>query len=315
MQIWDPKRPTESSWNSPHRLCAAIEIASDELGRPYWRMGKLRSLHLVASMLLLASAGRAQVLFDGTQGLPAQQGWTFFATGGSQSLNNGGVQWDTSAANSYQGGYSLTAPTALKRTNGFTLEFTLQVPTETHANTNRAGFSVILLADDRSGVELGFWTNTIFAQTDSPLFTHGEDTNFSISAGFVTYALTLRATDYVLRADGTPILTGPIRNYEAFTGFPDPYSTPNFMFFGDDTTSAGGVLALKKVVLVTPPRLSLVGGRLLSWTGVAGQSYTVLASSNLVNWESVQTVTATNNNFSYTNNSSEAAQFFRVSYP
>jgi len=265
--------------------------------------------------LLLVDSVRAQVLFEGAQGLPVQQGWTFFATGGSQSLNNGAVQWDTSTVNSYQGGYSLTAPTALKRTNGFTLEFTLQLATETHANTNRAGFSLILLADDRSGVELGFWTNAIFAQTDSPLFTHGEDTNFSTSAGFVTYALTLRALDYVLRANGTPILSGPIRNYEAFTGFPDPYSTPNFMFFGDDTTSAGGVLALKRVVLVTPPQLSLLDGRLLSWTGVAGQSYTVLASSNLVTWEAMQSITSPSNQFSYTNNSSAAVQFFRVSYP
>ena len=278
-------------------------------------MAKFRRFQLVASVLLLSSAARAQVLFDGALGLPSAQGWAFFATGGSQALNNGAVQLDTSAVNTYQGGYSLIAPTALNHTNGFTLEFTAQVLAEAHANTNRAGFSVILLAGDKRGIELGFWTNTIFAQADSPLFSHAEDANFPTSSGFVTYGLTLRTTDYVLRANGTPILTGPLRNYEAFAGFPDPYSTPDLIFFGDDTTSAGGVIALKKVVLITAPKLSLVSSQLITWTGVAGQSYTVLTSSNLVTWDAVQTVTSATSGFSYTNNAGAMAQFFRVSYP
>jgi len=266
-------------------------------------------------VVLLAGAVQAQILFDGALGLPSAQGWTFLITGGSQSLNNGTVQLDTSAANTYQGGYSIIAPTPLDRTNGFTLEFTAQILAEGHANTNRAGFSVILLSDDKNGIELGFWTNTIFAQADSPLFNHAEDTTFSTSSDFVTYSLTFLATNYVLRANNTPILSGPIRNYEAFAGFPDPYSTPNFIFFGDDTTSAGGVVALKKVVLIMPPQLSFAHDQLLTWTGVAGQSYTVLVSSNLVSWEILQTVTSATSNFSYTNNSITAVQYFRVSYP
>jgi len=278
-------------------------------------MVRFRRFQLFTGVVLLVGTVRAQVLFDGALGLPASQGWTFFATGGSQSLNNGAAQLDTSAANTYQGGYSLVAPTALHHTNSFTLEFTAQVLAEAHASANRAGFSVILLSDDKRGVELGFWTNTVFAQADLPLFIHAEDTSFSNSTGFVKYALTFRAADYVLRANGTPILAGPLRNYEAFVGFPDPYSTPNFMFLGDDTTSAGGVFALKKVVLITAPQLSLAGNRLITWTGVAGQSYTVFASSNLVSWDAVQAVTSATSSFSYTNSSSAAVQFFRVSYP
>jgi len=53
----------------------------------------------------------------------------------------------------------------------------------------------------------------------------------------------------------------------------------------------------------------------LRWTGVAGQSYTVLASSNLVTWEAVQTVTAAGSDFSYTNSANAPVRFFRVSYP
>jgi hypothetical protein len=273
------------------------------------------SICFVTGAVLWASQSRAQVLFDGAFGLPATQGWSFMAAGGSQSLVGGAVQLDTSALNTYQAGYSISAPIALNHTNGFTLAFTAQVPAEAHANNNRAGFSVILLSDDKHGIELGFWTNTIFAQSDSPLFTHAEDTNFSTVAGFVNYALTLRATSYVLLANGTPILTGPIRDYEAFSGFPDPYSTPDFIFFGDDTTSAGGVLALKKVVLVPAPQLASEPNRQIIWTGVAGQAYSVLASSNLVNWSTVQTATSATTSFSYTNNSIAVARFFRVSYP
>jgi len=278
-------------------------------------MVSLRSFLLLALVSSWSLVLPAQVLFDAGVGLPSGQGWTFFATGGSQVLENGAVKFDTSAANSYQGGYSRTAPTVLDRTNGFTLEFTLQVSAESHANASRAGTSVILLANDKQGIELGFWTNTIFAQSDSPLFTHAEDAAFVTGEALVTYSLTVLATNYALRADGIPILSGPIRNYEAFVGLPDPYETPNFLFFGDDTTSAGAVMALRKVVLITPPQLTYDGDQVLRWTGVAGQSYTVLASSNLVTWEAVQTVTAAGSDFSYTNSANAPVRFFRVSYP
>jgi hypothetical protein len=269
---------------------------------------------LLNGILLSADYSRAQVLFDGALGLPATQGWTYFVTGGTQTLTNNHALLDTSAANSYQGGYSLLAPARLNHTNSFTLAFTAQLLFEAHANNNRSGFSVIVLSDDRHGIELAFWTNAIFAQSDSPLFMHAEETNYSTTS-LVDYALTLRATNYVLQANGAPLLTGPIRNYEAFNGFPNPYRTPNFIFFGDDTTSASGALALKEVVLVTAPILSVNFNRQIAWTGVAGQTYSVLSSSNAVNWATVQTVTSATTNFIYSNNVSSSPQLFRVSYP
>jgi hypothetical protein len=267
----------------------------------------------VAIALAWPAPGSAQVFFDGTQGLPADQGWTYFVTGGTQTHLDDGVQLDTTSALAYQGGYFLAAPTALDRTNGFTLAFTAEMLGETHANNNRAGFSVILLANDKHGIELAFWTNTLFAQSDAPLFTHAEDVHYSATAR-VDYALTLRGTNYVLQANGTPILTGPIRDYEAFSGFPNPYNSPNIIFFGDDTTSASGAFALKNILLVTAPTLTMDRNRQLTWTGVAGQTYTVLSSSNLVDWSAVQTVTSTTRQFLYTTDAS-SSPFFRVSYP
>ena len=87
---------------------------------------------------------------------------------------NGVALLDTSLAHSTQAGWSQVLGPGLDRAKGFALLFSAQLDAETHKNTNRAGFSVILLADDKQGIELGFWTDTIFAQSDAPLFTRAE---------------------------------------------------------------------------------------------------------------------------------------------
>ena len=53
----------------------------------------------------------------------------------------------------------------------------------------------------------------------------------------------------------TPRVGIRVRDYTAFSGFPNPYSSTNFLFLGDDTTSAGGAFVLKNVTLVTVPKL------------------------------------------------------------
>ena len=255
----------------------------------------------------------AQVLYDGSLGVPAGQGWAYAAFGATQTAISGGVQLDSFAVNTYQAGYSLTT-SRLNRTNGFTLRFTSRLVAEAHANNNRAGFSVILLADDKHGIELAFWTNTIFAQADSPLFTHAEETNFSTTA-FVDYALAFHPTNYVLTANGTPVLSGPVRDYTAFSGPINPYSSTNFLFFGDDTTSAGGTLILNKVVLITAPQLVARPNKQITWTGVSNQTYTVQSSSNLTSWAVEGSATSASSQFMFTNASAVSPRFFRVVYP
>src|ERR1035441_2442642 len=109
----------------------------------------VRSWLVAGFLLVIPFSVSAQILFDGSLGLPAGQGWTYFAPGATQTLTNNAVLLDTSAANSFQGGYSLTT-SRLDRTNGFALLFTSQMLAEAHANNNRAGFSVIVLADRKS---------------------------------------------------------------------------------------------------------------------------------------------------------------------
>ncbi len=259
----------------------------------------------------------AQILYDGGQGtLPANQGWTYGAFGGAtQGVVNGSVLLDTTLPGSVQAGWTRSSPTPLQRTNGFTLLFTAQVIAENHSSTNRAGFSVIVLSADKRGIELGFWTNLIFAQSDTPLFTHAEEALWSTSTGHVQYALTMLATNYVLRANGTPILAGPVRDYTPFTGFPDVYETPNFLFLGDDTSSATAVAGIRQVILVQPPSLRQVSSEVVSWSGISNLTYRVEASTNLVNWTSVGDVSSLTSDFFYTNGTPVPLQFHRLAFP
>jgi hypothetical protein len=92
------------------------------------------------------------------------------------------------------------------------------------------------------GVEIAFWENEIWAQLDSPLFTHGEGTVFDTNVGLVQYDLAIQGDSYSLYAGGSDILNGALRNYSAHKN--QVYSMQNFLFFGDDTSSAAGVSEL-----------------------------------------------------------------------
>ena len=72
----------------------------------------------------------------------------------------------------------------------------------------------------------------------------------------------------------------------------DPYETPDFIFLGDDTSSAAGAFALTSVVLIRPPVLAMGADGRVAWPGLAGVEYTVEASANLVTWQTVGTARA-----------------------
>jgi hypothetical protein len=260
---------------------------------------------------------RAQVLYDAGLGTyPEGQGWSYAALGAvTKTLTNNSVFMDTSATLSTQAGWSQIIPTSLNRTNGFTLLLSALLDSESHSSTNRAGFSLIVLGDDKRGIELGFWTNSVFAQSDSPLFTHAEEASFSATTSFVNFALTILSTNYILRADGAAILSGPVRDYTAFNGFPNPYRTANFIFFGDDTTSAGASVNIRAVTLILPPTLSMPNSDVISWTGVSNQTYSVQSSTSLTTWTIVGTSFSPTSSYSFTNTSTDSVRFFRVAFP
>lgn len=222
-------------------------------------------MKLFASVLLflLPLSIQAQTLYNETAGtLPASQGWLTYITDSTTNatqtyIANQGVQLVTTSP--ARAGYFNKNPIfgtpvnpafpTLNRNTGFAIQFDLLVSSEIHTNTDRAGFSIIALASDSRGIELGFWNNEVWAQNDdtSSIFTHGEGVGFSTTAR-TSYQLTLLGNQYNLAANGTSILTGNLRNY---TTFGIPYTNNNFLFLGDDTTSADADITLGRVALLT----------------------------------------------------------------
>ncbi|MBD2342645.1 choice-of-anchor Y domain-containing protein [Anabaena subtropica] len=259
------------------------------------------------------------VLYDGSlAGLPTSQGWLKFGAsaaippaigiGGTESAITGGTQLNsvTSAPNQLIGSsgysnhnsytpvlYNQSFP-VLDPVKGFTLSFDVKINSENNSDTNRAGFSVIVVTSDKTkAIELGFWTNEIWAQTASPLFTHSttERAFRNTTTAVTRYHLVVENNTYKLFApdSSTPILSGNLRDYTAFnhtTGalspinsLPfDPYETPNFIFFGDNTTSARASSDISRVELQTNTRVRFVPNA--DYNGQANLSFRAWDGSN-----------------------------------
>lgn len=224
------------------------------------------ALFAISNGLILLAASVpavAVVLYNGLSTpsqTPAQQGWVYlatpFPTAPSATATSSGTVLDTGDIKN-QAGYFRQSPSALNRLNGYTINFTVQINSENHGtNTNRAGFSVLVMSDRLSsekqpyGIELGFWQNSIWAQNTG--FTRGESVSFNTQAAWHNYKLKVVGSSYQLFVDGsaTPILQGSLRQYTGYTpppGYPNPYTTPNLIFLGDNTTSAKAKVTVKLV--------------------------------------------------------------------
>lgn len=229
-------------------------------------------------------------LYDGT-GAPAAQPWlTFTNAGGTQTAGSGPVNLNTLGNNAFYAGYSNysvnpagPAVGSLKNNSfpvldpiaGYTLNFTVQILSQVNASPNRAGFSVIALSNNNQGIEIGFRSADIFSQSTS--FTVAEQNTSpsiaTLTAALTSYSLNILGSTYTLSNGGNTLLTGALRNYSSFGA---PYTTPNFIFLGDDTTSASAAINLGAVSLTTgsaagvpfgfSPTLGLVA--LATWGGV-----------------------------------------------
>ena len=253
---------------------------------------RLCSTGLAAAWLLICCSGsHAAVLYNGSLGtVPSAQGWYYVTaplTGASatQSAGVGATTLDTTPVPGESAGYPNIVPIfpphpgvgVLDSSAGFVLRFTVQVVSENHSgSTDRAGFSVIVIDSNRKGVELGFWTNEVWAQTDTPLFTHSatEYADFDTTAAVTRYDLAFHGSTYSLSVAGSPLFDGLLKDYSAFNhvaaGLPmAPYETPSFVFFGDDTGSASAKVAISRVDLVPEPASAAI--LLLGWAAVRGR--------------------------------------------
>ncbi|MEM8536177.1 MAG: hypothetical protein AAGF95_35455 [Chloroflexota bacterium] len=217
------------------------------------------------------------VLYDGTLGtLPGEQGFQFRTVSPNPSepsdqnylTAENVTMLDTTANRDNLAGYFARDELlpVLDREAGYTLRFEVQVLAEKHDGSDfnndglddRAGFNVIVLSNDTRGVELGFWTDRVWAQEggdDGNLFTQAEGTEFDTSSALVTYELVVSEDTYTLSSGNITILTGPLRDYTAFEGPIDPYETPNFIFLGDDSTSASGQIKLASVEVMVEEQM------------------------------------------------------------
>ncbi len=229
----------------------------------------LYSLKFEVARVASLASGKTLVLYDADSGtVPGTQlmAFTDFPPGVAPPIySNGATVLDTSTSgrDTYAGWTSAGATTPgfpiLDRNAGFQVDFTLQIENEFHSNNDRSGFSMIVLSEDARGIELAFWENEIWAQSDNitgGLFKHGEGVIFPTTTGLINYRLTVTGDTYTLTADTQSILSGPVRDYSDFDGFPDPYQTPNFLFLGDDTTSAQARVRLRFVSIAgTEPEI------------------------------------------------------------
>ena len=220
-----------------------------------------------------ANGEKTLILYDAISGaIPDAKMMSFFDFPPGdiiQTYENGSTTLDTtrSGNSTYAGWISNEANTlgfpSLDSAAGFQLDFTLHVENESHTNNKRAGFSVIILREDARGIELAFWENEIWAQNDDAtggLFTRGEGIRFPTTTGLINYEVIVINDSYTLTANGASILSGPLRDYSKFEGFPDPYQTPNFLFLGDDTTSAQARIRLSYVSVTGTERTTPATG-------------------------------------------------------
>lgn len=214
--------------------------------------------------VLTCSPALAGVLYDASLGTaPDAQGWFVSAVAPMQSAVMDGrfILDSRSGGHATRGGMFAQMPGTVRAAEGFAVRFDLQLIAESHATPHRAGVSIIALDSDQRGLELAFWEDRIWAQADSPLFTHAEEVEVSPWGRTVAFELTFFDGRYSLNSEGTTLLSGPMRDYTAFNGFPDVYEIPGFLYFGDDTTSAAGAFSVGRVAVtpLEPPMLSLSG--------------------------------------------------------
>lgn len=230
------------------------------------RAGQGMACALGLAGLLGAASAEAGLIYQGSLGTgPGAQGWTAFVPfPASETVAGGAVTLNTSVFNSLQAGYSYALP--VDSGAGFTLSLSAQLLAESHSGSgDRAGFSVILLDAAHQGIELGFWTGQIWAQGLG--FVKAESAAFD-STAMTDYLLNLHGGGYSLWANGALVLSGAMRDYAA-AGAGLPYTLGNFLFLGDDTTSAQAVVKIATVgtvgVVPEPPAWALLLGGPLAW--------------------------------------------------
>lgn len=189
------------------------------------------------------------------------------ASPGTQTAGNGKTTLNTSSPESLYGGYSNynllntlsnAAFPVLDSNAGYTISFTIKINSQTNTGTNgpnRAGFSVTALDNNKKGIEIGFRNTDIFAQNSNfnAIDPAEQKTSFgSVLGNFSTYDLKVLGNNYTLSNGGDDLFSGSLRSYTISSNpLTAVYGNPNFLFFGDNTTSAGASVDIQNITLTT----------------------------------------------------------------
>jgi hypothetical protein len=245
----------------------------------------------------------AVTLYDGSLGGTPNSGsyLNFFSipTLPAPTSNGSGVTLNTSLNEGIYAGYSNYNATVVGNTVsvgglvnplfpvldsavGYTLSFKMQINSQTNTGpngANRAGFSALILDNNKKGIEIGFRNSDIFAQPDAnfnSILPSEQKTGIGGTLGSpTTYDLTVLGNSYTLSTGGNTLINGLLRDYTGAQGAGSAiYNTANFLFLGDDTTSASASVNLQNITLNTnaaavPEPSSLIGTGLAIGFGAA----------------------------------------------
>ena len=227
---------------------------------------------------LAALPAAAVTLYDpGLASLPTAQGWQALTAGAAatQGLAGGAYTLDTTGAGVALWGNSRLSPLLLDTDAGFVLSFSLQMLSESHSSANRAGYSVVLVGNDPGkSLELAFWADHVWAQSydaaQADRFVHGQDAAWDSTSAPHHYSLLVQHQQFSLSSDGTALLSGALVDYSA-AGL--PYSLPNFVFFGDNSSRGSATSALGLVTVTAVPEPAAGGLLAAGLAGLAGLAW------------------------------------------
>jgi len=143
----------------------------------------------------------------------------------------------------------------LDSAGGYSLTFDLAINAESSV-ADRAGFSLLVVGNDTRAIELDFKADRIFAQAAAFGAAETVLPSFNL-ANRNSYKLNVANGGYTLFGNGSPLLSGALRNYDFDPAASDPplpanpYATPNFIFAGDLTDGGSSRTTLGPISLFT----------------------------------------------------------------
>jgi len=227
---------------------------------------------LIALLLVICGHAQAAYLYDSSLGTtPAAQGWgSYLIEGGSFGMNSGAYTMDTMSNSGIRAIHGRKDQT-LDTDNGYSLLFDLRIADEISTD-NRAGFSFITVGQDPTrSLEVAFWNDSVWIYNSD--FSKGVEYEVDTTVRR-EYKLQVQNHNFDLFVDGSLGISGSMVDYTGFSWslpLPSPYSIPNTLIFGDDTTSGASSVEIYSVQTVPLPSALILLASGIGFLGYSGR--------------------------------------------